>query len=167
MKFEDLEIWDTVKGFENYKVSSKGRVYSKINDIILSPANDKDGYKLVSMGKKTKKVHRLVGETFYFVDDDEGKQQIDHIDHQPGNNFLLNLRFCSHTNNGYNRGNFKNNTSGYKGVNFIKQTKKWRARIMINGKRRQLGSFKTPQEAYEAYKDECKRQHGEFYFDDE
>ena len=36
VKFEDLEIWDHIKGYEGlYKVSSKGRVWSVRNKKIL------------------------------------------------------------------------------------------------------------------------------------
>ena|ERR1035437_4946304 len=42
----------------------------------------------------------------------------------------------------------KNNTSGYKGVHFDKQTGKWCARIQISGVRTCLGYFDDPYEAH-------------------
>jgi hypothetical protein len=41
----------------------------------------------------------------------------------------------------------KNNTSGIKGVHFDKATKKWKARIKINGKLKYLGSFDNIEDA--------------------
>jgi hypothetical protein len=44
----DKEIWKDINGFENYQISSLGRVKSfkkyKISGKIISLKNDKDGY---------------------------------------------------------------------------------------------------------------------------
>jgi len=45
-----------------------------------------------------------------------------------------------------NRGKFKNNTSGFKGVNWNKKESKWMARIQVNNKRFLLGLFSTAEE---------------------
>ena len=45
-----------------------------------------------------------------------------------------------------NRGTFKNNTSGYSGVNWNKKRKKWQVRIQIDNKRIPLGFFNTAKE---------------------
>ena len=42
------------------------------------------------------------------------------------------------------------NTSGYRGVCLHKASNKWQAQIRIDGKRKYLGSFDTPELAYEA-----------------
>lgn len=47
-----------------------------------------------------------------------------------------------------------NNTSGYVGVSYEKYSKKYRARITINGKIKNLGMFNTAEEAAEAYQKE-------------
>jgi len=54
----------------------------------------------------------------------------------------------------------KSNT-GYKGVYFHSKYKKYRARISINKKRIHLGNFNTAEEAYKAYCEAEKEQHGE------
>ena len=166
MKFEDLELWDTVKGFENYKVSSKGRVYSKIKNKMLKPSSDKDGYQVISLYKdKTKqqgKIHRLVCEAFYFMDSTHSN--VDHKDNNPANNYLLNLRPCTNQQNQYNKGKLKTNKSGYKGVSWRSVSNSWMSSISVNGKCKTLGLYKTPEEAYERYKQECQKIHGEFYY---
>lgn len=43
------------------------------------------------------------------------------------------------------------NTSGYRGVIWHKQNKKWRARIYYNNKKHSLGCFDTKEEAGKAY----------------
>ena len=166
VKFEDLEIWDHIKGYEGlYKVSTKGNVFSIRRNKFIKANPCKKGYYCVGLYKdKTKetfKVHKLVTNTFYFAEDYEG-YQVDHIDRNKKNNNLLNLRFCSNAENQNNIGIKGNNTSGFKGVTLKKQTRKWIAQITINGKRKQLGSFDTKEEAYGAYKEASKKYHGEY-----
>lgn len=45
------------------------------------------------------------------------------------------------------------NTSGYVGVNWDKQSKKWRVQIRINNKKKHLGYFTDQEKASEAYKE--------------
>ena len=67
---------------------------------------------------------------------------IDHIDGNPGNNKINNLRDVSHAENMKNRSLQTNNTSGVTGVSWNKIGQKWEAYIKINGTRRSLGRFK-------------------------
>ncbi len=71
---------------------------------------------------------------------------VDHIDRNTFNNLELNLRVISRSISAHNRGLFVNNTSGFKGVSFHEKTKKWQARIQINGYR-QTKSYDTFEEA--------------------
>ena len=68
--------------------------------------------------------------------------EIDHIDRNPQNNRLDNLREVTRSENQRNQGIYKNNTSGVTGVY---QTKKgygrWYAQISINGITRSLGGY--------------------------
>lgn len=50
-----------------------------------------------------------------------------------------------------NRNANKNNTSGYRGVTWYPQGKKWQAQIFINYKHISLGYFSNPEDAYAAY----------------
>jgi hypothetical protein len=79
-------------------------------------------------------------------------QQIDHQDRIRNNNRLDNLRLATASQNSLNRGVRKNNTSGFKGVSYAKQTGKWWARIVVNGSRQSLGLFNSAEEAARAYK---------------
>ena len=45
----------------------------------------------------------------------------------------------------------KDNTSGYKGVSFEKQSNKWVANISVNGIQKKIGRYSTPIEAANAY----------------
>jgi hypothetical protein len=74
---------------------------------------------------------------------------VDHKDRDITNNDPNNLRPANHSKNGLNRGKQKNNKSGFKGVSLCKCTGKYSAFF----RRRRLGRYDTPAEAYDAY---CK-----------
>jgi hypothetical protein len=77
------------------------------------------------------------------------------------------LRVATNTQNQYNTGKRKTNASGYKGVQKAKSrshyTKPYCAKIQIDGKAFHLGTFRTPEEASEAYQLFSREHHGEFY----
>lgn len=88
------------------------------------------------------------------------KLEIDHRDRNGLNNAWSNLREATRSQNGANCGLQSNNTSGYKGVS--KSSGRWAAIIQVNGKRKHLGTFETPEEAFEAYKAKAIEVFGEF-----
>ena len=73
--------------------------------------------------------------------------RIDHIDQDPLNNCINNLRLCSQSENLCNRGKQKNNTSGHKNVTFDKSRNKWRVGINKNGKKCFTKRYDTLEEA--------------------
>lgn len=90
--------------------------------------------------------------------------QVDHIDGDGLNNTRANLRFATAQQNGWNRPAPRTNTSGYKGVHWVKKDKKWTATIRINGKTYGLGYHDSPEEAAHAYDRAARELHGEFAF---
>jgi hypothetical protein len=56
------------------------------------------------------------------------------------------------------------NTSGFKGVIFNKNKRKWEARIQFRGKRLYCGQFNNKIEAALAYNEYAKRLYGDFAF---
>lgn len=87
---------------------------------------------------------------------------IDHINRDPYDNRLCNLRLCSQQQNTFNAGPSKNNTSGFKGVYFRKDTGKWAAEITHNRKKKSLGCYPTPELASAAYNKAAQETFGEF-----
>ena len=88
---------------------------------------------------------------------------IDHINQDPLDNRLCNLRLASNTENQWNRGTPSNNTSGHKGVRLDKQTGKWKAQCTVHGKAFHLGYFKDVDAAIEARRKFATANYGEFY----
>lgn len=87
-------------------------------------------------------------------------KNIDHIDGNPTNNKLANLREVSQQQNIQNqRRALPNNTSGLLGVGWHNQAGKWRARITVGQKSHHLGLFDTPDTAHEAYLEAKRKLH--------
>lgn len=77
---------------------------------------------------------------------------IDHMDGNPSNNRIDNLRDVSCSINGQNQRKAQStNNTGYLGVGWHKKAGKFRALIYIGGKNKHIGYFKTPEEAHAAY----------------
>lgn len=88
--------------------------------------------------------------------------QVDHINGDTLDNRLCNLRIATSTQNNANSTRRKDNTSGFKGVYFHKQRKKWCARVHVNHKTISLGMFLDVQDAARAYDVAAKKHFGEF-----
>ena len=99
------EEWRDIKGYEgHYQISNYGSVRSIKNGSCrtLSLKLNNKGYFCVSLCKdgivKNFKVHRLVG--FAFIEGySQTKNEIDHIDCNPKNNHVSNLRWVTHSEN--------------------------------------------------------------------
>lgn len=89
------------------------------------------------------------------------------VDHENGNtldNRYENLRICTHGKNCYNQGKSTRNSSGYKGVSYSQEHRKWAAQIRIDGKNHYLGRFITSEEAAREYDRMALIHHGEFAY---
>lgn len=99
LKDLDGEIWKDIPAYEGlYEASNMGRVKTFRRKIvaILAPVVTPLGYHKVKLYKnrkyKAKFIHRIVLETFIGVRDD---MEVDHINHNPSDNRLVSLRYCT------------------------------------------------------------------------
>ena len=89
---------------------------------------------------------------------------IDHIDNNPNNNNIENLRLASLSQNQFNRKVNKNNKLGIKNISIETRTKNPTYSVRINKKKKQMycKNFKTLEEAIEYKKIKLQELHGEF-----
>lgn len=105
------------------------------------------GYITICIDKFNYLSHRLA---WYLHYESEPDGVIDHIDGDKANNRISNLRLGT---TGQNLQNLKtariDNFSGFLGV--AKHPRGFTAQINLDGKKIHIGTFKTPEEAHEAY----------------
>lgn len=156
------EIWKPIPGYESYEASNYGRIRSmKFKKItVLKYSVTKKGYHIVGPCKNKKNnkvgVHRLVA--MAFLPNPDCKPKIDHIDRNPSNNHVSNLRWCSDGENGANRPG--TSVTGYKGVH--RSQEKFYAKIYHNRTFIYLGTHNTAKEAALAYRAKAQELFGEF-----
>lgn len=102
-----------IKDYPNYYVSRCGKVYSKHSRRILKPWDNKHGYLIVNMGKKTLKVHRLVANTF--LPNVKSKSQVNHLNGNRMDNRVDNLEWATCLENQRHSWNELGRVSGMKG----------------------------------------------------
>lgn len=118
-----------------------GRVAGHVNKV--------NGY--VEVGVQGRKVygHRLAWLMAY---GHFPQAALDHINGVRSDNRIANLRLAHGSINSENvRSASSNGSSGFLGVTFCRQTKRWIAQITVSHKHKTLGRFDTPELAHEAY----------------
>jgi hypothetical protein len=117
----------------------------------------KDGYWTISINGKAYKSHRLA---FALMTGRWPKEQLDHINGDKSDNRWINLREATQSQNQWNVGKKRKNTSGYTGV--LPCNGKWRACISHNKQRVHIGLFPTAELAHAAYLKKRSELHGNF-----
>lgn len=90
------------------------------------------------------------------------RNQVDHVNRNTLDNRRSNLRVCTFSENQANSGLRRDNTSGHRGVSWVKAKKRWRALIRINGKKKHLGYFLEKTQAVAAYREAALDSFGVF-----
>ncbi len=128
-----------------------GRLFNRVRRSIAQTAGKeagaiaKTGYRIVSVNNRRYLQHRLIWVMFY---GNNLPYRVDHIDQNPLNNRIENLRAATQSLNGFNAGIRKNNKSGFPGVWRIGN--RWLAGIGFMRKNILLGCFGTKEEAIAA-----------------
>ena len=111
----------------------------------VAGCSKRKGYIGISVDGQLYFAHRLA---WVYVYGDEPIGEIDHINHDPSDNRIANLRAVSRKQNQENYSRRIDNTSGITGVDF--RNGRWRARICHSGKLLTLGLFRAKEDAVNA-----------------
>lgn len=151
-------------GYENYLIYENGQVFSKKSKRFLKPRVGSTGYLFVSLYKnnhgKSVKIHRLIA--LYFIPNPMNKRLVDHIDGNPLNNSIRNLRWATDSENARNSRRSCTNTSGEKNIVWHKICCKWQVQFNVNGKPKYFGLFDDFEEAVLYATQKRQELHGEF-----
>jgi hypothetical protein len=133
---ETLRLFEYRDGRLRHRTASRGR---KIGDPIGSINGT--GYRRVGIGGKYYTEHALV----YLMHHGCIPAEIDHINGIRDDNRIENLRAVTRSQNQYNKGKCRNNTSGHRGVSWHAKTKKWAVRISLNNRNKSMGYYNDPE----------------------
>lgn len=158
-----MVTWERLKEVIHYDPDA-GTFSWKINTGFVKPGDiagskGRDGYLHIRVDRRSYCAHRLA---WLYETGEWPRDQIDHLNGQRLDNRFSNLREATQTENTRNVRRHRDNASGFKGVSFYKPYRKWVANICFGGKRKNLGYFQTPEDAYAAYCNAAEEHHGQF-----
>ncbi len=110
------------------------------------------GYRIIRVDGKQHHGHRLA---WLYVHGAFPSQYLDHVDGNPSNNAIGNLREASNRENQQNQA--KHRAGKLPGVTFnsVGLRRPYQARMLVDGRSRSLGMYATPEEAHAAYLKGC------------
>jgi hypothetical protein len=168
-----MEVWKYATDIErvSYEVSTHGRVRSTLKSTgatrilkerLCGPDRNRA---IVSLGRLNQSyIYHLVARVF--IPNPDNLPYVDHIDGNPRNNHVSNLRWVNNQVNQWNSRIRNDNTSGMKGVRFLTDRNKWAARWFENGVEKKKTTFATMEEAYEYRKQMVEKHYGPEYIED-
>lgn len=89
-------------------------------------------------------------------------QEVDHVNRDGLDNRRANLRVATRSQQIANQDIRLDNTSGYRGVSWRRDSRRWQAQLTVNGKWRGLGCYDDPEDAARAYDAAAREHFGEF-----
>jgi hypothetical protein len=119
------------------------RIFNKVFAGKPAGRTDLHGYVVLELYGNPFKAHRVIWKIMTGKD----PEWIDHRDGDRANNRWPNLRNATQAQNSYNGNLSPKNTSGYRGVSFIRAHGKYRAAVQVNGRKQHIGYFSRAEDA--------------------
>ena len=133
----------------------------KVKSINRAWYKNKSGYWLVTKNNEDIFLHRFLMDLPNRYDE-KTKLIVDHINGNRNDNRRCNLRVIQKEINPINCKIYSNNTSGQKGVSYLKRLNKWQVNINVNKKSIYLGVYSDFDEAVRVRKEAEKKYFGEY-----
>ena len=153
-RLKELFAYDVETGELVWNVRKRGSTMGKV-----AGCKYRNGYTMVRVDGVRYLAHRLV---WLYHHGKWPDAEIDHINRNPSDNRIENLRPATRQQNIANYGVSKANKSGFKGVWFHKDRARWIAQIQKDGKIHWLGAYKSAEDAASAYRVAAERMFGEY-----
>ena len=140
-----------------WRKGKPGRIKEKPVGTVAS-----NGYLVVRIDYKLYLLHRVIYQMHHGDLTDE--IQVDHVDGNPVNNRIENLRKATQSQNAWNsKAQYDKKHSELKGVTWHAGKAKWMARVRAGGRSEFVGYFDTDKAAHEAYCVRASVVHGDFF----
>jgi len=138
-RIKDILHYDPESGIWTWLIDKPGVLNSGIAGYV-----DTNGYRQIGIDREVYPSGRLA---WLYMNGYFPEHEIDHKNRIKHDDRWKNLRHVSHQCNSRNRRNFKNNTSGVKGVYWAKEKGKWYSQIKVHGKTFHIGYHSDKNEA--------------------
>jgi hypothetical protein len=131
------ELLNEIFNYEDGNLIWKKKISKNITLNKVAGRTIHHGYKMIGLYKKAYMSHRLI----FMFHHGYFPKEVDHIDGNPANNKIENLRPATHSQNLKNQKLRTDNVSGHKNVGWSKREQKWRVRLTVNYKDKHIGYF--------------------------
>lgn len=154
-RLRELIDYDPETGIFMRKLSVSWRHRPGTRADVVQPRGRAEGYYYARVDGRRYSAHRLA---WLYVYGEWPKHQIDHIDGNPGNNRIANLRDVTASMNQQNHKRVpKKSKSGFIGVSLKRG--RWMAALTFDGKQIYLGYYDKPEDAHQAYLEGKRKYH--------
>lgn len=146
--------YEAESGLFHYSRPTKGRTLGAVAGTVRD-----DGYVTIIIAGRPYAAARLA---WLYVHGSWPPDEIDHIDRDPSNNRITNLRSATRSQNNCNHKVRSDSKTGIKGVHLHKKSGLLQVVVRYNGKRHSVGYYKNKEEAASAYQEAAAKIHGEY-----
>lgn len=153
-RLKELVDYDAEKGVFTWKVTRCTRA-----QVGMRAGSNTKGYWRLCLDGTVYMAHRVA---WFYCYGEMPDLEVDHINGDPSDNRIENLRVSSTSQNIMNSKLNSRNTSGIKGVSWFKPQRKWSGYVTLNYKQHHAGYFTTKEDAGHAVKLLREKLHGQF-----